>query len=223
MSAGDGGTVIAATLARDRAPFTITVFCGARCENDGPFAHAADQIGDAIAKRGWRVVYGGGHLGLMGALRSAVLGAGGSLTAVIPGHLISSEEVDFLPRTEIIETHTMRERKERMDTLCDAFLALPGGMGTMEELAEVMTLRQLGVHDRAVLVLDPDDYWGPLRAQMQRMVAASLADESVLDLAEFHPDVGHVLARLDELAQQRTPRSAARSRRDGGGPCRSTS
>jgi uncharacterized protein (TIGR00730 family) len=204
VSTSDGDAVT------ETHPFTLTVFCGAECDPAGKFARSAASIGAAAARHGWRIVFGGGNRGLMGALADAVLEGGGSAVAVIPGHLVTSESVIFPSGVAIERTETMRERKERMDTLCDAFLALPGGMGTLEELAEVMTLRQLGVHDRPILVLDLDDFWEPFRAQLQRAVDAGVADESILDLAEFLPDVDATVGRVRVL-QATAQRVAAAS------------
>ena len=204
-------------------PFTLTVFCGAHCDPAGPFAEAASKVGAAAAQLGWRIVFGGGNHGLMGALSAAVLEGGGSLVAVIPRHLVTSESVVFPPGVAIERTATMRERKERMDTLCDAFLALPGGMGTLEELAEVMTLRQLAVHDRPILVLDLDGFWEPFRGQLRRAVDAGVAEESILDLAEFLPDVEAAVARVAANCKRRPKQLPVRVRRRRSLTCRSTS
>jgi len=114
------------------------------------------------------MVYGGGGVGLMGVTARAALDAGASVTGVIP-HLLADRELALLEVTELIRTATLRERKQIMDDRSDAFLILPGGIGTLEELIEMMSLRQLGYHDRPIVVLDTDGFWDPLRTQFEVM------------------------------------------------------
>ena len=147
----------------------IAVFLGS---SPGPDHHraAAAGLGRAIAEAGHGLVYGGAHVGLMGVLADAALGAGGEVVGVLPQNLVE-REVGHTGLTRLELVGTMHERKARMAELADAFVALPGGAGTLEELFEVFTWGMLGLHDKPAVLLDPDDYWAPLAAQLDRAVA----------------------------------------------------
>lgn len=123
-----------------------------------------------LAAEGIDVVYGGGAVGLMGILADSALAAGGRVVGVLPKGLFS-REAPHRGLTELHEVASMHERKQLMVDLADAFVALPGGLGTLEELAEVLTWAQLGIHDRPVAVLDETGFWRPLRALLDRAVA----------------------------------------------------
>jgi uncharacterized protein (TIGR00730 family) len=133
----------------------------------------ARALGTQLAARGLELVYGGGSVGLMGAVADACLQAGGRVTGVIPVGLFA-REVGHRGLTKLYEVHSMHERKQRMYELGDAFVALPGGLGTLEELAEVATWSQLGLHRKPIVLLDVDRFWGPLVAQLDRMVEVGL-------------------------------------------------
>lgn len=155
-----------------------------------------------MAERGWELVYGGGGVGLMGEVSRAVMAAGGSVYGVIP-HRLARREVAAVEITELVTVETMRERKALMDERADGFVVLPGGIGTLEELVEIMTLRQLGYHDRPVVVIDADGFWDPLAQLFERMVTAGLAAESVADLWQLVPDVDAALKALDRPSHPR--------------------
>lgn len=148
----------------------ISVFCGAGLGNSPTIQAAASATGQAIAQRGWGVVYGGGHVGLMGLVADAALAAGGEVIGVIP---------DFLAKTELAHTglaqlivvENMHQRKMRMHALSDAVIALPGGFGTLDELFELLTWRQIGLHDKPIGLLNVDGFYDPLIAQADRMDA----------------------------------------------------
>ena len=152
---------------------SICVFCGSSTPPDPRYADMATALGALLAGSGIRLVYGGGRVGLMGAVAGAALAAGGRVTGVIPVGLFSVE-VAHTGLTELREVGSMHERKQLMYDLADAFIALPGGLGTLEELAEVTTWSQLGLHAKPVVLLDVDDFWAPLAAQLDRMVAVGL-------------------------------------------------
>lgn len=160
----------------------------------------AAALGGAIADRGWRLVYGGGGIGLMGEVARGALGAGGAVLGVIP-HRLAIREVALPEVTELVLTDTMRERKHRMDAESDAFVVLPGGIGTLEELVEILTLKQLGYHDRPIVLLDPTDYWKPLREQLDTMIAGSLSAPSILALFEVADDPGGALGAIADPHQ----------------------
>lgn len=204
MSTGAPASAMTSASGRPSEALTVTVFCGAHCDPASKLLWKAHEIGCAMGARGWRIVYGGGHLGLMGALGRGVEASGnGELIAVIPDHLAEREQVTFLPMTRVVTTRTVRERKQLMDDYSDCFLALPGGIGTLEELVEIMTLRQVGAHDRRILVLDPEDFWAPLRTQIANMIEASLACDAIWELAEFLPDVDSVIRQLEHVEARR--------------------
>jgi hypothetical protein len=151
----------------------VCVFCGSSTPDDQRYREAARSLGVVLAERGIELVYGGGRVGLMGHLADAALEAGGRVTGVIPAGLFS-QEVGHTGLTELHEVATMHERKQLMYDLADAFIALPGGLGTLDELAEVVTWAQLGLHRKPVALLDVDDFWEPLLGQLDRMVDVGL-------------------------------------------------
>jgi len=154
-------------------PNAVCVFCGSSSPDDPRYADAARSLGTVLAGGGIELVYGGGQVGLMGVLADAALAAGGRVTGVIPAGLFS-KEVGHTGLTELHEVATMHERKQLMYDLADAFVALPGGLGTLDELAEVVTWAQLGLHRKPVALLDVDGFWDPLVAQLDRMVDVGL-------------------------------------------------
>jgi uncharacterized protein (TIGR00730 family) len=148
---------------------TICVYCGSSTGTREVYAAHARELGAMMARNGWRLVYGGGRVGLMGVLADAVLAAGGEVIGVIPRWL-ADREVAHLGLTELCVVETMHERKHRMANLADAFVALPGGYGTLDELCEILGWAQLGLHDKPVIVLDTEEYWQPLFVMLDRAV-----------------------------------------------------
>jgi len=139
----------------------ICVFCGSSRGNDESFARMAEGVAEAIAAAGYGIVYGGGSIGLMGLLADAALRAGGEVVGVIPRALARAEVAHRgLTRLELVTS--MHERKARMEALSDAFIALPGGFGTMDELSEILSWRQLGIHGKPVGLLNHRGYFGHL-------------------------------------------------------------
>lgn len=147
---------------------SIAVFCGSKNGNNDLFAIHARQLGRLLAEGGYRLVYGGGGKGLMGAVADASLAAGGTVFGVIPQHLRSWEhQHDGL--TELHVVPDMHVRKKMMYELCDAAIILPGGFGTMDELFEMLTWNQLAIHDKPIYVLNSGGYYSDLFQMMQRM------------------------------------------------------
>jgi uncharacterized protein (TIGR00730 family) len=174
---------------------SVCVFCASsEAVSDADRAVAAD-LGRALAAEGWGLVYGGGGIGLMGEVARAAVEAGGRVTGVIP-HRLATREIAYDDVTELIRTDTMRERKGIMDARSDAFVVLPGGLGTLEELLEIITLKQLGFHDRPVVLLDPRGFWEPLRAQLDRIVAEGLATPGIRELWDLAGSVPQALAAI---------------------------
>jgi uncharacterized protein (TIGR00730 family) len=148
---------------------TICVYCGSGPGSDPAFVAAARAFGQILAKNRIGLVFGGGSVGLMGALANAVLDHGGTVTGVMPQFLVNREHA--LKRGEMIVTRDMHERKQRMFELADAFVALPGGIGTLEEVVEQMTWAQLGHHKKPILLANIKQFWEPLCALLDHMQA----------------------------------------------------
>ena len=151
--------------------FSIGVYCASSPGNDPRFAQLADQLGEEIARRGWRLVYGGGHVGLMGTVADAALAKGGEVRGVIT-RALADKEVAHTGLTQLDVVESMHERKQRMADLADGFVMLPGGFGTLEEFCEVLTWTQLGVHFKPCGVLDIDGFFDPFQALLDKMVEA---------------------------------------------------
>jgi uncharacterized protein (TIGR00730 family) len=182
--------------------FSVGVFCGSRLGHDpGPRA-AAVAIGAAIGQRGWRMVYGGGEVGLMGVTARAALAAGGQVLGIIPQRLLD-REVGKRDLTELRITATMFARKELLIAESDAFVVLPGGLGTLDEILDVVTLRQLDYHAKPILLLDLGGYWRGCQALFDHFVSAGFADAAAARLQELVPDVRGILARLEAVARDR--------------------
>ncbi|MFI4989179.1 MAG: TIGR00730 family Rossman fold protein [Alphaproteobacteria bacterium] len=153
---------------------SICVFCGSSLGRDARYREAARHLGALLAKRGITLVYGGGGIGLMRALAEACLAAGGEVIGIIPSFLRRKEKGSLeLSRLEVVAS--MHERKERMFALADAFIILPGGLGTLDETFEVLTWKQLELHDKPVVLVDIDGYWQPLLHAIARIVEAGFA------------------------------------------------
>jgi uncharacterized protein (TIGR00730 family) len=148
----------------------VCVFCGSSTGNSPRYRDAAAELGQVLAADGIELVYGGGRVGLMGIVADAVLDAGGVVHGVIP-HALEAREVGHNGLTRLEVVAGMHERKARMAELSDGFIALPGGLGTFEELLEQLTWAQLGLHAKPSVVVDVDGFYEPLLAQLHRAVA----------------------------------------------------
>jgi len=167
----------------------LCVFCGSATGERPAYAEAARSLGAVLARRGIQLVYGGGSIGLMGVVADAVLAAGGSVTGVIPRGLYSAE-IAHAGLTDLRVVPSMHERKATMAALADGFVALPGGLGTFEELLEVLTWLQLGIHRKPVALLDVEDYWRGLRLLLDDAVAGGFVepDRAAMLLVERQAD-----------------------------------
>ena len=157
--------------------FTVAVFCGAREGHDPAHGRAATALGEALAAASWRVVFGGGKVGLMGLVAQACLDGGGEVTGVIPGFL-DRREVLHTGLTTLHRVEDLFERKSLMIELADAFIALPGGIGTLDELLEVMAWRQLGCIDKPIALLNVAGFFDPWLALLRGIVAEGFLDET---------------------------------------------
>ena len=179
----------------------ICVFCGASPGSSPRYLEAARKMGETLARRGLGLVYGGGSVGLMGAVADATLAAGGEVIGVIP-RALQLRELAHARLTKLHVVASMHERKAKMADLSDGFVALPGGMGTLEEMAEILTWAQLGLHDRPSGLLDVDGYYAPLIGFFDQAVASGFLrpEHRALLLVESDPD-----ALLDRFATWKPP------------------
>jgi len=158
---------------------SLCVYCGSRPGSDPAFKEAAIQVGKEAARRGCRIVYGGGKMGLMGATAGAARDAGGKVFGVIPDFLVELEGI--LDGVDHKIVNNMHERKMMMFEESDAILTLPGGIGTLEELIEVLSWARLGLHRKPLIVLNINGFWSPLRDLLNHVVESDLADRALLD------------------------------------------
>jgi uncharacterized protein (TIGR00730 family) len=182
---------------------SLCVYCGSRLGDSPVFERAARTLGERLALRGGRLVYGGGRVGLMGTVADAMLRGGGDVVGVIPQALMQ-REVGHVGLTELHVVQTMHERKQLMAERADAFVALPGGIGTLEELYEVWSWQQLGYHDKPVALLNVDGYYDALLQFMHdghRRGFVSDAQHAALIVEE---DVERLLDRVSAAAAKAT-------------------
>lgn len=185
----------------------VCVFCGSSPGRQPEYASLAKSLGGALARRGLALVYGGGRVGLMGVVADAVLAEGGRAVGVIPKAL-ARKEVAHEGLSELEVVATMHERKARMAELADAFLALPGGLGTLEELFETWTWGQLGIHGKPLGLLDTTGYFDPLVTFLDHAVAEGFVRAQHRAMVRRHrvPEDGDPGVLLDRLAAYRAPR-----------------
>nr|WP_314494147.1 TIGR00730 family Rossman fold protein [uncultured Chryseobacterium sp.] len=148
---------------------SITVFCGSSLGSEEIYKEQATLLGQTLAKQDIQLVYGGANVGLMGAVADGVLSEGGKAIGVLP-HFLQSKEIAHTHLTELILVETMHERKTKMNELCDGVIALPGGFGTLEELFEMITWAQLGLHQKPIALLNIDGFYDDLIKLVQTMV-----------------------------------------------------
>ncbi|MDQ2804174.1 MAG: TIGR00730 family Rossman fold protein [Pseudomonadota bacterium] len=184
------------------------VFCGAQPGDDPAFRAAAAELGRGIAEAGIRLIFGGGRVGLMGAVADAALGAGGQVTGVIP-EFLTRLEIAHGGVSEMVVTDSMHARKQRMFELADAFIALPGGLGTLDETVEIITWRQLRLHDKPILLCNVAGSAAPLLAAIEAAVARGFAEPRARRLFEVLDGVPSTLARLNALRIAGIPGSEA--------------
>jgi uncharacterized protein (TIGR00730 family) len=174
----------------------ICIFCGSSSGTREIYLRSAQEVGRLLAERGIELVYGGGKVGLMGAVADACLGAGGRVLGVIP-QLLVDKEVAHSGLTELRIVQTMHERKALMADLSDAFLALPGGYGTWDELCEVLTWAQIGIQRKANAILNVNGYYDPLLAMADRAVSEGFLRDIHRELLLADTDAARLLERLE--------------------------
>ena len=184
--------------AQDKGLRSVAVFCGAHSGRDPAFAAAARALGQGLARAGIRLVYGGGRIGLMGAVADAALAAGGEVLGVIPDFL-TRQEVAHQGIRDLVVTDSMHSRKQHMFMEADAFVSLPGGLGTLDETIEIITWRQLRLHNKPILLCDVAGSARPLLAVIEAAIAAGFAAAEARRLFEVVDGVPALLARLAAL------------------------
>jgi uncharacterized protein (TIGR00730 family) len=188
---------------------SLCVYCGS--SDQGPPSHriAAAQLGRILAAEGIELVFGGGRVGLMGVIADAALSAGGRVTGIIPDHLIRAE-VGHGSVSELIVVSSMHERKQMMFQRSDAFAVLPGGPGTLDEMFEILTWRQLRLHDKPTVICNLDGYWDKLIDLIETMLATKYARP---EFRSFYSVVNQVEDIVPAIEEARSPAIPARVRK----------
>ena len=191
-------------------PTALCVYCGSSSGSHPEYVEQARAFGTEMARRGIALVYGGGKVGLMGTVADAVLAAGGKVIGVIPRQLVDLE-VAHVGLSELVVVDTMHQRKTRMFELSDAFVALPGGFGTMDEMFEMLTWAQLGLHNYPCAFLDVRGYYAQLRAMMDHMVAERFVRSEQRESVWFGQDMQQLFDWMDDYQAVHTPKWIDRS------------
>lgn len=177
---------------------SLCVFCGSRPGNDPEYALVAKQLARRMAEQNIEFVYGGGSIGIMGILAQEVLDHGGRVTGIIP-EFLQKLEVAQNNLTELIITDSMHSRKRTMFERADGFIVLPGGLGTLDETFEILTWKQLRLHDKPIIILDTHDYWQPFQTLVESTIEAGFAHESVRDLYQVAKTSDEVFEALKNI------------------------
>jgi uncharacterized protein (TIGR00730 family) len=183
---------------------SVCVYCGASNGASENFLKIATDVGRALGENGIRLVYGGGGIGLMGAVADAALAAGGEVIGIIPEHL-QNAELGHRGLTELKIVDSMHTRKRMMFDLSQAFVILPGGMGTLDETFEIITWRQLGMHDKPIILVNHDDYWDPFLDLVDHVIDSGFARQAARQLFSVVGGVGRLLDMLEASPQTREP------------------
>ncbi len=183
---------------------SVCVYCGSSLGESQVYQAQAEILGQLLGQNGIRLIYGGGRIGLMGVVADAALAAGGEVVGIIPGHL-HDWEVGHTGLTELHVVDSMHTRKKMMVEMSDAFIALPGGMGTLDELFEVITWKQLKLHDKPILVLNTEDYWHPLLALIDSVMERGFARRGARSFFDVVPDAEAALAALRAAPAPKRP------------------
>lgn len=174
---------------------SICIFAGSNLGNDPEFGAKARELGKAIAEKGFSLIYGGSKCGLMGAIANEVLEHGGEVVGIMPRGLIKGENVHS-QLTKLIEVDTMHERKAKMSELADGYIALPGGLGTFEELFEVLCWAQIGIHQKPIGILNTDHYYDPLLNLVDHCIQAGFSNESPTKIINFSANPEELLTKM---------------------------
>jgi hypothetical protein len=180
----------------------VCVYCGSSSNVDDGFKKAAAKMGQLIAAQGWGVVYGGGRVGLMGLVADAALEKGGSVIGIIPEH-IQAREVQHTDLTELHVVDTMHVRKAMMVEKSQAFVILAGGLGTLDEMFELMTWKQLGLHDKPIVIVNINNYWTDLLEMINHIASEGFMRETDLDLFDVVESVEEVPELLKNAPREK--------------------
>lgn len=175
---------------------SLCVYCGSSNGNDPSMMVEADRFGHMMARAGVRLVYGGGGVGLMGAVARAVLAGGGQVTGVIP-QFLTEIEVQFNEVSELIVTDSMHARKQLMFERAEAFVALPGGIGTVEETIEMLTWAQLGRHSQPIVIANLNGFWDPMIELLDHIIKAGFARSNIRRIYSVVDKVEDILPRIE--------------------------
>ena len=190
-------------------PSSVAVFCGSRFGSDPKHEASARALGEGLAERDIRLVYGGGGIGLMGAVATSALDKGGEVKGIIPEFLMKMEVGD-IPGVDQESTDSMHSRKKRMFELSDAFVAIAGGLGTMDELIEITTWKQLRLHDKPIILLNQDGYWDDFVRLIDSIVADGFASPSNAELITIVDSVEKVFDVLSDVSVSKTETASER-------------
>ena len=182
----------------------LCVFCGSSNAAQAVYRNAAHQLGEILGARGVRLVYGGGNVGLMGTVANATLAAGGKVTGIIPRHILEAE-VGHGALTELVVVDTMHQRKLKMFEMSDAFVALPGGVGTLDETLEILSWRTLGLHDKPLVLINTAGYWTPLINLLEHTVKNHFSSAETRDFYSVVTDVDELLGALEAWSRPTRP------------------
>jgi uncharacterized protein (TIGR00730 family) len=174
----------------------VAVYCSARESVDRVFFDTAERLGAAIARKGWDLIYGGNDLGLMGALANAARAAGGKVIGVTPRLFVAQGVADH-KCDELIVTDTMRQRKEMVEQRGDAFIALPGGFGTLEEFFEIVVGRVLGFHEKPIVLLNVADFYGPMLTMIEHAIEHRFVSAGARDVFHVEHSVELAIDRIE--------------------------
>ncbi len=175
---------------------SVCVFCSSKEHAPPAYQQMAAELGQALAEREWTLVFGGCHVGLMGILARTVHRFGGRVMGVIPTGL-RDQGLAYVPADELIVTRDLRERKAVMESRSDAFVALPGGIGTLDEILEVLALKSLGVHSKPAVFVNPRGYFDPLLTMLEQIAEQKLASPEFRNHYYVAPDVARAVAWLE--------------------------
>lgn len=177
---------------------SIAVFCASQPGNDQIYQTVVAEVGTLLAHQGFRIIYGGGKVGLMGILADAALAAGGEVVGVIP-HFLDKKEVGHKGLTELLMVESMHERKMKMSELSQAVLALPGGFGTLEELTEMLTWSQLALHQKPIGILNINGYYDYLKQLFDHMLSQGFLTGSVRQISIFDDNPEKLLKKMESF------------------------
>lgn len=183
----------------------VAIYCGSAIGNDDVYREQATLLGSTLAKKGIGVVYGGARVGLMGAVADGALSGGGEVIGIIP-YFLQQKELAHTGLSELILTDTMHERKAKMNELCNGVIALPGGFGTMEELFEMLTWGQLGLHSKPIGLLNVNGFYDTLITLAEHMTGEGFLSAANRDMLLHSRDVGSLLDKMESFVPHPAPK-----------------